>query len=114
LGFAVRGKLCAGQEGAVVGGGSSAGQAVAYLASQAAKVWLLVRGADLAANMSRYLVERIADLANVEMLTQTTVAHLEGRDGLLEAIRWRSACGEEGRRSIWHLSPVIGADPNSA
>jgi thioredoxin reductase (NADPH) len=107
-------KLCASQEVAVVGGGNSAGQAVVYLASQAAKVWLLVRGADLAASMSRYLVERIAGLANVEMLTQTTVTHLEGRDGLLEAIRWRSAWGEEGRRSIRHLFLFIGADPNTA
>ena len=37
-------KLCAGQEVALVGAGNSAGQAVVYLASQGAKVWLLVRG----------------------------------------------------------------------
>jgi thioredoxin reductase (NADPH) len=107
-------KLCAGQEVAVVGGGNSAGQAVVYLASQAAKVWLLVRGADLATSMSRYLVDRIAGLANVETLTQTTVTGLEGRAGLLEAIRWRSAGGEEVRRSIRHLFLFIGADPNTA
>src|SRR6185312_11935046 len=35
-------KLCAGEEVAVVGAGNSAGQAVVYLASQVAKVWLLV------------------------------------------------------------------------
>ena len=43
----LEGKLCAGQEVALVGGGNSAGQAVVYLASQAAKVWLLVRGPGL-------------------------------------------------------------------
>ena len=107
-------KLCAGQEVAVVGGGNSAGQAVVYLASQAAKVWLLVRGTDLAASMSRYLVDRIAGLVNVEMLTQTAVIGLEGRDGLLEAMRWRSAWGEEVRRSLRHLFLFIGADPNTA
>jgi thioredoxin reductase (NADPH) len=107
-------KLCAGQEVAVVGGGNSAGQAVVYLASQTAKVWLVVRGTNLAASMSRYLVDRIAGLANVEMLTQTTVTGLEGRDGMLEAIRWRSARGEEIRRSIRHLFLFIGADPNTA
>ena len=107
-------KLCAGQEVAVVGGGNSAGQAVVYLASQAAKVWLLVRGTDLAASMSRYLVDRIVGLANVEMLTETTVTGLEGRDGLLEAIRWRSTWGEEVRRPIRHLFLFIGADPNTA
>src|SRR5215472_16115968 len=57
-------KLCAGQEVALVGGGNSAGQAAVYLSSQAAKVWLLVRGPELAASMSRYLVDRIAGLTN--------------------------------------------------
>ena len=56
-------KLCAGQEVALVGAGNSAGQAVVYLASQVAKVWLIVRGADLNANMSSYLVDRIAGLS---------------------------------------------------
>jgi thioredoxin reductase (NADPH) len=51
-------KLCAAQELALVGGGNSAGQAAVYLASQASKVWLLVRGPDLSAGMSRYLVDR--------------------------------------------------------
>ena len=45
---------------ALIGAGNSAGQATVYLASKAAKVWLLVRGPDLAARMSRYLVDRIA------------------------------------------------------
>ena len=65
----LEGKLCAGQEVALVGAGNSAGQAVVYLASQAAKVWLLVRGTSLAASMSRYLVDRISGLANVEVVT---------------------------------------------
>ena len=64
-------------------------QAAVYLASQAAKVWLLVSGDDLEASMSRNLVDRIAGLANVEVLTQTSVTGLEGRQGVLEAIRWR-------------------------
>jgi thioredoxin reductase (NADPH) len=107
-------KLCAGQEVALVGAGNSAGQAAVYLASQAAKVWLVVRGADLAASMSRYLVDRIAGLANVEVLTQTSVTGLEGRDGVLEAIRWRSgASGEDVRRPMQHLFLFIGAEPNT-
>jgi thioredoxin reductase (NADPH) len=62
-------KLCAGHEVALVGAGNSAGQAAVYLASQVSKVWLLVRGTDLSASMSRYLVDRIAGLSNVEVLT---------------------------------------------
>jgi thioredoxin reductase (NADPH) len=51
-------RLCANQEVALVGGGNSAGQAAVYLASQGAKVWMLVRRHDLAETMSRYLVDR--------------------------------------------------------
>src|SRR6266513_427506 len=101
------------QEVALVGAGNSAGQAAVYLASHVAKVLLLVRGPELAASMSRYLIDRIAGLTNVEVLTQTKVTGLEGRDGVLEAIRWRQGSGEEVRRPIQHLFLFIGADPNT-
>jgi thioredoxin reductase (NADPH) len=108
------GKLCGGQEVALVGAGNSAGQAAVYLASQAAKIWLIVRGPDLAANMSRYLVDRIGGLPNVEVLTRTQVTGLGGADGMLQAIRWRQAgSGEEVRRPVRHLFFFIGADPNT-
>jgi len=107
-------KLCAGQEVAVVGGGNSAGQAVVYLAANSAKVWVLVRGPSLASSMSRYLVERIAGLANVEVVTAVEVSGLEGGGGMLEAVRWgRRASGEEVRRPIRRLFLFIGADPNT-
>jgi thioredoxin reductase (NADPH) len=107
-------KLCAGQEVALVGGGNSAGQGAVYLASQASKVWLLVRGSDLNASMSRYLVDRIAGLANVEVVTRARVSALEGRNGMLEAVRWRQgASGVEIRRPIGHLFLFIGAAPNT-
>src|SRR5271166_3458924 len=63
-------RLCAGQEVALVGAGNSAGQAVVYLSSQVAKVWLIVRGPNLGATMSRYLVERVTARPNVEVLTE--------------------------------------------
>jgi thioredoxin reductase (NADPH) len=106
-------KLCGGQEVALIGAGNSAGQAAVYLASHVAKVWLLVRGPELAAGMSRYLVDRIAGLSNVEVLTQTNVTGLEGRGGVLEAIRWRQKSGEVVRKPIAHLFLFIGADPNT-
>jgi thioredoxin reductase (NADPH) len=107
-------KLCAGQEVALVGAGNSAGQAVVYLASQVAKVSLLVRGQSLEASMSRYLIDRIKGLPNVEVLLDTEVTGLEGRDGMLEAMRWRQgASGSEVRRPIRHLFLFIGAAPNT-
>ena len=108
------GKLCAGQEVALVGAGNSAGQAAVFLASQAAKVWLLCRGDDLATTMSRYLVDRISGLPNVEVLTHTQITTLEGTDGVLHAVRWQHrGSGAEVRRSIRHLFLFIGAAPNT-
>jgi thioredoxin reductase (NADPH) len=110
----LEGKLCANQEIALVGAGNSAGQAAVYLASQSAKVWMLVRGADVGASMSRYLVDRIEGHANIEVLTRAQVSGLEGRDGILEALRWRlGANGQEVRRPIRHLFLFIGAEPNT-
>jgi thioredoxin reductase (NADPH) len=108
-------RLCTGQEVALVGGGNSAGQAVVYLAGAVRKVWLLVRGPSLGASMSRYLVDRIAALPNVEVLTRTEVVGLEGKDGELEAVRWRrSDTGQEARRPVRHLFLFTGAEPNTA
>src|SRR4029077_17246317 len=89
------------------------GQAVVYLAAQVRKVWLLARGPSLAAKMSRYLVDRISGLSNVEVLTQTGISGLEGSGGVLEAVRWRGPSGEDTRHPVRHLFLFIGADPNT-
>jgi len=110
----LEGRLCANQEIVLIGGGNSAGQAAVYLASQSAKVWMLLRGDDIGASMSRYLIDRIKGHANIEVMTRAQVSGLEGRDGILEAVRWRhSPDGQEVRRPIRHLFLFIGADPNT-
>jgi thioredoxin reductase (NADPH) len=110
----LEGRLCAAQEVALVGAGNSAGQAAVYLATQAAKVWMIVRGKSLEASMSRYLIDRIAAQPNIEVLTQTTVSALEGEGGALEAIRWRQLqTGKETRLPLRHLFLFIGAEPNT-
>jgi thioredoxin reductase (NADPH) len=73
----VEARLCQGEEIALVGGGNSAGQAVAYLAPQVRRLNLVVRR-PLEETMSRYLVDRIAALSNV-------VLHV----GLRDRIRFR-------------------------
>jgi thioredoxin reductase (NADPH) len=108
-------KLCAGQEVALVGAGNSAGQAAVYLASQVKKVWLVIRGKSLHASMSRYLIERIESLPNIEVVTRNEIFELEGEDGQLRAIRHRHLdTGEEDRCEISHLFLFIGAAPNTA
>jgi thioredoxin reductase (NADPH) len=108
----IEARLCEGQEVALVGAGNSAGQAAVYLSSQVRKVWILARGKNLAASMSRYLVERIEAQPNIEVVTEAVVSGLEGRDGQLDAIRWARG-GEEERCPIRHLFLFIGADPNT-
>ncbi len=110
----IEARLCADQEVVLVGAGNSAGQAAVFLAEHVAKVWMVVRRADLGSTMSRYLVDRVNGLANVEVLTQTEVCTLEGADGILSAVHWRhTTTSEKVRRPIRHLFLFIGADPNT-
>ena len=104
--------LCHGQEVALVGGGNSAGQAAVYLSGRASKVWVLVRGPSLEVAMSRYLIDRISGLANVEVVTGAGVTRLQGSNGLLETVTWRRQ-GTEVTRQIGHLFLFIGAEPNT-
>ena len=59
---------CRGADVAVVGGGNSAGQAAVFLAGQARRVYILIRGDDLYTQMSSYLAHRIEQMANIEVL----------------------------------------------
>ena len=105
--------LCNGEEVALVGGGNSAGQAAVYLATRAAKVWMVARGSSLNRTMSSYLIERIAAQPNIEVLLETQVFAVEGEGGTLQAVKWRDRSGAETRKPIRHLFLFIGADPNS-
>jgi thioredoxin reductase (NADPH) len=104
-------KLCRGEEVVVVGGGNSAGQAVVYLAKYARQIHVLLRGDDLGASMSRYLVDRLEGLENVTINTHSRVTGLAG-DGHLGAVH---VAGPGGERTI--ASPslflFIGADANT-
>jgi thioredoxin reductase (NADPH) len=56
-----------------------------FFSRYARKVTLVVRGESLVESMSRYLVDRINDTENVEVLTKTVVAAVQG-SGKLETI----------------------------
>jgi thioredoxin reductase (NADPH) len=111
----LEGRLCAGQDVALVGAGNSAGQAAVYLASQAGRVRLLVRGRSLDATMSHYLCERIAAQPNIEVHLETEVTAVEGCDGVLGRVRClHRGSGEEAWHPVGHLFLMIGADPNTS
>ena len=111
----VEAKLCEGEEVALVGGGNSAGQAVVFLAPKVKRLHLIVRGPGLEASMSRYLIDRIAALPNVELHTGTEIIELEGDEvaGLTAAVFRERATGTVHTCPLRHLFLFIGADPNA-
>lgn len=107
-------QLCGGKDVIVVGGGNSAGQAAVFLAQTARHVYMIVRADGLAETMSRYLIRRIEESPNIELLTTTEIVSLAG-DEQLETVEWRNdKSGKLERRSITALFSMIGAVPNSA
>jgi thioredoxin reductase (NADPH) len=106
-------QMCVGADVVVVGGGNSAGQAAVFMAQTARHVYMLVRAESLAQTMSRYLIRRIEESPNIELLTNTEVISLAGNDQL-EAVEWRNRTTREiARHSITALFSMIGAAPNS-
>ena len=112
----IEARLCRNEEIVLVGGGNSAGQAAVFLRNFAAKIWMLVRGPSLDESMSRYLIDRIASIDNIQVLTQTEVVALYGsREGQLERVRWRNnVTGVETEKPIRHVFLFIGAEPATA
>jgi thioredoxin reductase (NADPH) len=111
----IEAKVCSGQEVVLVGGGNSAGQAAVYLSGAAQKVWMLVRGEGLAASMSKYLIDRIRSIPNIEILTRTEIVDLIGsHDSGVEFVTWRAQAGaRDTTRPIRNVFLFLGADPRT-
>ena len=106
-------RLCAGDEVAVVGGGNSAGQAIVALSRQSRKVHVVIRGDDLAKSMSRYLVDRVEGIENVEVHRGHVVSGLDG-NGALQAVHLRDAAtGAAKTIPARALFIFIGAVPHT-
>jgi thioredoxin reductase (NADPH) len=110
----VEAQVCQGQDVAVVGGGNSAGQAALFLAERAKKVYLLARCDDLGEDMSRYLIDRIQAMSNIEVLTQTCVAALVGENALTGVKVEHKYTGEGRTLDVAALFIFIGADAPTA
>ncbi len=103
---------CKDEEVFVVGGANSAGQAALHFARYASKVTMLVRGAGLAATMSKYLIDEIAGTSNIVLEAYTQVVEASGEERL-EALLLK---GPEGERRVPASSVFvfIGAAPATA
>jgi thioredoxin reductase (NADPH) len=97
----------------VVGGGNSAGQATLFLAGRTPRVFLLIRGNDLGKTMSSYLVDRVLDAENVELLANTEVRTLRGEDRLEGIVVENNRSGVRRTLEARALFVFIGAQANT-
>jgi len=104
---------CEGDEVYVVGAANSAGQAALNLSRFAKRVVLVVRGGDLGASMSSYLVSRIEAMPSIDVRLRTQVAAARG-DGHLESLTLvdRDTGDTEEVPTSW-LFVFIGAAPRT-
>lgn len=105
-------RLCASSPVVVVGGGNSAGQAALFLAESGSAVTVVIRGRDLAKSMSQYLVERVDADPRIDVVTEATVARLDGERSLTSV----DVTDRSGTTTIKAsaLFSFIGADPGSS
>lgn len=95
----------------VVGAANSAGQAALNLARYAKRVVLVVRGDTLETSMSRYLIDKITEAANIEVRCRTEVVGCRG-DSHLEALTFASSGRVEEVLASW-LFIFVGAIPRT-
>ncbi len=105
---------CRGRDVIVVGGANSAGQGALFLSRTARRVTILCRGPDLRLGMSTYLVDRIRETPNAEVLANTAVVSARG-DGRLEAVTVADrSTGEQRELPADAMFIFIGTAPRTA
>ena len=110
----VEAPMCQHAQVVVVGGGNSAGQAAVFLSEHAERVFVVIRGDDLARSMSHYLICRIEDTPNIEVRKHTEVTKLEGGNWLERAELTNRATGEKEMLNCPAVFVFIGAVPHTA
>jgi thioredoxin reductase (NADPH) len=94
---------------AIVGGGNSAGQAALFLARYAQHVHIILRGDDLGAKMSNYLVQRIEANDRITVHHDTEITALHG-DHHLESCTLTTPEGDQ-QMEFTNVFTFIGAKP---
>ncbi|MGJ5749338.1 thioredoxin reductase (NADPH) [Streptomyces puniciscabiei] len=102
---------CQGQDIYIVGGANSAGQAAMYLSRGAKSVTLLVRGPDLSASMSHYLIQQINEAPNISVRPHTVVDAAHGSDHLEQLTLRHTVTGACERVDAQWMFVFIGAAP---
>jgi thioredoxin reductase (NADPH) len=102
-----------GAEVFIIGAGNSAGQAAVHLARSAASVTLVVRGERLAASMSDYLVQQLAQTPNIRIRLRTEVVDGGGGSRLTELTMRDNARNTAEVVAADVLYVMIGAHPHT-
>ncbi|MFF7985192.1 FAD-dependent oxidoreductase [Streptomyces sp. NPDC007901] len=102
---------CQGQDVYIVGGANSAGQAAMYLSRFAKSVTLLVRGTDLSASMSYYLIQQINEAPNISVRSQTVVDAAHGVERLEQLTLRHVETGDREQVEAQWMFVFIGAAP---
>jgi thioredoxin reductase (NADPH) len=102
---------CTGSPVTVIGGANSAGQAALYLAGRGSEVSLVVRGPDIAAEMSAYLVDRLRVHPRVTVRCRSEVTRLDGGDFLEEVSITDRTADSTQPQPCAGLFCFIGAEP---
>jgi thioredoxin reductase (NADPH) len=102
-----------GQPVVIVGGANSAGQGALFFSRYASQVTMLVRADSLTKGMSQYLIERIAAVPNIEVLTGSAVAAVSGADHLESVDVELLSSGELRRLEPAAMFLFIGSAPHT-
>lgn len=105
--------MCKDEHIFVIGGGNSAGQAVMNFSQYAKKVTMLIRGSSLGATLSHYLIDRITNTSNVEVLFNTKVTALIGDTSLRQIEITNCHDGLTQTIDTRRLFVCIGGAPNT-
>lgn len=104
-------KMCTGGQVAVVGGGNSAGQAAIFLSEHVRQVFLLIRADNLPETMSHYLLQRIEETQNIEVLTHTEISSMRGTTHLENVELINNISKEKRNLPVVAVFSFIGAKP---
>jgi thioredoxin reductase (NADPH) len=104
---------CRDEDVYIIGGANSAGQAAMNFARYARKVVMLVRGEGLAATMSQYLINDIAQTPNITVEASTELVEVHGEEKLEEISIACRKTGSVDRVPASSVFVFIGAEPRT-
>jgi thioredoxin reductase (NADPH) len=111
--LAAQDQIMPGDPVVIVGGGNSAGQAATWLADRGHPVTVVIRGEDLAASMSQYLIDRIVRHPAITIMFRSAVREVDGTGRLEQVIVEDLTTSARRTLAAAALSVLIGAQAHT-